>query len=73
MVRDSRDEWRLGADHDEVELMLPAEPEQALDIVHPNGMAARERGNPRVSGGGVKLCERVALGELPRERVLSPA
>jgi hypothetical protein len=34
-------------------------------------MAARERGDAWVSGGGVQLCECVAPGELPRERVLS--
>ena len=73
VVRDSRDERGLGADHDEVDLVFPAEPEQALDVVHPNGMAARERSDARVSGRGVQLCECVALGELPRERVLSPA
>ena len=73
VVRDARDERGLGADHDEVELVLPAEPEQALDVVHPNGMAARERSDARVSGGGVQLCECVALRELPRERVLSAA
>ena len=45
--------------------------EEALAVLGAHGMAAAERGDARVAGGGVELVEIRRLAELPRERVLA--
>ena len=73
LVRDARDERRLGADDDEVDLVLPAEAEEALDVVHADRVAAAERCDPGIPRRRMQLGQPLALRDLPRERVLAAA
>src|SRR4051794_8284993 len=73
LVRDACDKRRLGADDDEVDLVLAAEAEQALDVVHADRVAAAERRDPRISRRRMQLRQPLALRDLPRERVLAAA
>jgi hypothetical protein len=72
LVGDAGDEWRLRPDDHEVCLEGPCQGEEALAVLRSHGMAAAERGDARVPGGGVELFEIRRLPELPRERVLAP-
>ena len=73
VVRDPGDERRLRPDDDEVDAELVAEPEQRLRVVGPQRMTGAEPGDSGVAGGGVEVAERRALGDLPRQRVLTTA
>ena len=70
-VGDARDERSLGPDHDEIDRERPGEVEQSLAVVGANWMAAPERCDAGIPGGGVKLGEDGAPGEAPGERVLA--
>src|SRR6187551_3456902 len=71
LVRDARDERGLGADDDEVDLVLPAEAEEALDVVHADRVAAAERCDPGIPRRRMQLVQPLALRDLPRQRVLA--
>ena len=73
MIGDPGDEGCFGADDDEVDVVLAAEPEQAFHVIHADGMAAGERPDAGVPRCCVELLERVARGDLPGERVLTTA
>ena len=73
LVRDARDERRLGADDDEVDLVLAAEAEEALDVVHADRVAAAECRDPGIPRRRMQLRQPLALRDLPRERVLAAA
>src|SRR4029079_10713895 len=73
LVRDARDERRLRADDDEVDLVLSAEAEEALDVVHADRVAAAERRDPGISPRRMQLSQPLAPRDLPRERMLAAA
>jgi hypothetical protein len=71
VVPDAGDERCLRSDDHEVYLPLAAKAEEALDVVDAERMAAREPGDAGVPGRSVQLLERLALRDLPGERVLA--
>ena len=73
LVRDPRNERRLGADHGEVGAEVPREAEQRLPVLGPDGMAVAEPRDAGIARRGVQRRQPRRLGELPRERVLAPA
>ena len=71
-VRDARDERRLGADHDELDLAASGRARAGVSASSaPQRMAGREPGDARVPGRGVQLADLGRGGELPDERVLA--
>ena len=68
-----RDEWRLGADHNQVDLERRAQSQQTLDIDRPKWMAVAEARDPGVARRCMELLEPRALGQFPGERVLAAA
>jgi hypothetical protein len=73
MVGEARDERRLRADYDEVDLQLASEGQQPFSVLRPHRMAVRKNGHTRVSGRAMQGLQLWAPGDLPRERVLATA
>jgi hypothetical protein len=63
----------LGAHDHEVDLELPAKPEQAFAVLGADSVTLPEAGDPRVARSRVQPLETWALRELPGERVLATA
>ncbi len=73
LIRDALDQRSLGADDDEIDSELAAEPEEPLAVLGPHRVASAERRDPGIPGCRVQLGELRALGKRPGERVLAPA
>ena len=72
-VGEPRDERCLRPYNDEVDPELMAQPEQRLGVVGPQRVAGAEPGDAWVAGSGVEVAEPLALGDIPRERMLATA
>jgi hypothetical protein len=73
LVGEADDERSLRADDDEVDAELRGEGHEGGRVVCSHRMAARELGNPRVSGRRMELAEPCAACERPSERMLATA
>src|SRR4029079_6300207 len=73
LVRDARDERRLRADDDDVDIVLSAEAEEALDVVHADRVAAAERRDPGIPRRRMQLSQPLAPRGPPPQRILAAA
>src|SRR4030095_4135832 len=70
LVRNARDERRLGHDPDEVGADRSRELEQAVAVLSTDRVAMPEPSDAGVPGSRVNLVDRRALRELPGQRML---
>jgi hypothetical protein len=73
LVCHTGDERSFRPDDDEVDFVLAAEGEQPFAVLGSNRVAVADLRDPRVSRRRVQLLAGLALGQLPRQRMLSPA
>jgi FdhD protein len=73
LVGEARDQGRLGADDDEIDAELAGEGDERCVVVRADGVAVRERRDPRIARRGMELVAASAAGERPDEGMLPPS
>ena len=73
LIRHTRDERRLGADHDEARADRPGELEQAVAVLGADRVALPQLRDAGIAGRGMNLVDRRAPRELPGQRMLPSA